>query len=247
MQLIEPFLILFIAHLVGDFVFQTEQMALKKAHVLSWLFLHAFELGLITWLLCWSAAVWKVVLVVFLTHVVFDWIKPRLKGDPIYWYIVDQTAHIIVLWLCAWWIVHKTTMFSMPLTQWIAFKWQACIAAYLLVGRPLTIGIGLFLKPWQNELANPSSNNNGNEPITGLTQSSEWIGYFERVFTLTCSLIGQYILIAGLMITKGIFRIGELSKSDQRKRTDYVIVGTFASITLAMIVGVLTHFVISLQ
>ena len=52
MNLLEPFLALFIAHLIGDFVLQTEQMALKKGRVLSWLMLHALELGLITWLLC---------------------------------------------------------------------------------------------------------------------------------------------------------------------------------------------------
>ncbi len=239
---VEPFVVLLIAHLVGDFVLQTEQMALKKGFVLGWLFLHALELGLITWLLCWSVAAWPVVVVVFLTHLIFDWIKPRLKGHPLRWYLVDQIAHLITLWFCAQWMVAHIDLQDMPLSTLLSFHTQVLIAAYLLVGRPLTIGMGLFLKPWLAELVKGSTEAEGGA-MTGLTRSSEWIGNIERFFVLTAILGDMEILVAALLLTKAILRFKEISHGCSRKRVDYILIGTFGSVALATAVGVLAQFV----
>ncbi|MCC7518092.1 MAG: DUF3307 domain-containing protein [Verrucomicrobiae bacterium] len=248
MQLIEPFLALFIAHLIGDFVLQTESMALKKGHVFGWLVLHALELGLITWLLCWRFEVWPVVVVVFLTHLIFDWIKPRLKGHPLQWYVVDQLAHVFTLFLCAIWMMNKLPLTSMPLSSVISPAVQVLLAAYLMILRPLTIGMGLFLKPWQDELqhANGNANSGPEGPITGLTRSSEWIGNLERFFVLTAVLVQQEWLVVGVLIAKAILRAPELFKTDQRRRADYIILGTFGSVGLAFAVGMLANFALGI-
>ncbi|MBI4027574.1 MAG: DUF3307 domain-containing protein, partial [Verrucomicrobia bacterium] len=216
---IQPFLILLIAHLIGDFVLQTEQMALKKGHVLAWLILHASELGLITWLLCWSVKSWivPVVVVVFVTHVIFDWAKAQLKGNPLRWYIVDQSGHVLTLWICALWIVENADISSMPLTQWLPEKVQAMIAAYILAARPLTIGMGLFLRPWQEEILKANGNGSKDCPVTGLTRSGEWIGNLERFLVLTCIFAGQYVLVGATLIAKAVMRHSETSRPDQRK------------------------------
>ncbi len=254
---VEPFLVIFIAHLIGDFVLQTEQMALKKPHVFGWLLWHSFQLGAITWLCCWtsSSPVIGVVLIVFFTHLVFDWVKPRLPGSPLGWYIMDQLAHTIVLWVCAAWMAEKMAMSSMPLTNLLGLnqghsfglKAQIIISAYLLVGRPLTVGLGLFLKPWQDELLKTKTDNSGADcATTGLTRSGEWIGNIERFFVLTCVLVGQYMLVGALLIAKAIMRYGEVSQVGQRKRGDYVIIGTLGSFALAIIVGLLAHLTVNL-
>jgi hypothetical protein len=246
-HLLEPFLALFIAHLIGDFVLQTEQMALKKGHVLGWLMLHALELGLITWLLCWRFDVYPVVIVVFLTHLVFDWIKPRLKGHPLQWYVVDQLAHVFTLYLCAIWMVRHLPVMSMPLSNVLSPSAQVLVAAYLMVLRPLTIGMGLFLKPWQEELGrgNGGASPSGEGPITGLTRSSEWIGNLERFFVLTAVVAQQEYLVAGLLIAKSIMRAPELLKSEHRRRADYIIIGTFGSVGMAFAVGVLANLALA--
>lgn len=246
MHLLEPFLILFIAHLIGDFVLQTEQMALRKGHVLGWLMLHALELGLITWLLCWSFEAWPVVVVVFLTHLIFDWIKPRLKGHPLQWYVVDQLAHVFTLLLCSLWMVKQMPFVTMPLSNLLPTSVQVLIAAYLTILRPLTIGMGLFLKPWQDEIVRANGDAASEGSITGLTRSSEWIGNLERFFVLTAVVAQQEYLVAGLLIAKAVMRVPELLKGERRRRADYIIIGTFGSIGLAFAVGVLANAALAL-
>lgn len=241
---IEPFLALFLAHLVGDFVLQTEQMALKKGHVFGWLILHALELGLLTWVFCWRFDAWPVVVVVFLTHLIFDWIKPRLRGHPLKWYAVDQIAHVVTLGFCALWMAKSLPLAAMPLSALISPNTQVIFAAYLMVLRPLTIGMGLFLKPWLDELAvaNGGTPAGAEGPITGLTRSSEWIGNLERFFVLTAVLAQLEYLVAGLLVAKAIMRAPELFRSEQRRRADYIILGTFGSVGLAFAVGILANF-----
>ena len=238
-DLIEPFLILFIAHLIGDFVLQTEQMALKKGYQLPWLAYHATQVGLITCLLCWSWNALPVVAVVFLTHLVFDAIKPHLPGSPLKWYIWDQIGHIVTLLFCAHWMVAYFRIQSMPLTAYIPLDMQVIIAAYLFVARPLTVSVGLFLRPWQEDMLKVNGDDSDASELTGLNRSGEWIGNLERFFALTCVLAEQYMPIAGLLIAKAIMRFGEISQPKQRKKGDYVILGTFASVGLATAVGLI--------
>ncbi len=240
----EPFIVLLVAHLIGDFILQTEKMALQKGHVLCWLILHATELGVITWLLCWSWTAWPVVLIVFLTHVVFDWVKARLKGHPLKWYIIDQLGHLLTLWLCAMWMAHQLQFEEMPITKYIPMSILVLFAAYLFVSRPLTIGMGLFLRPWQEELLKAKATEDVGT-VTGLTRSGEWIGNLERFFVLTCVLVNQYMLVGFLVLAKAMIRYGEVSSPAQRKRADYVILGTFGSIGLAVAVGVLTRIALN--
>ncbi len=244
MSPIEPFVVLLAAHLIGDFVLQTEQMALKKARVLSWLMLHATELGAITWVLCWTRAAWPVVVIVFLTHVVFDWVKPRMPGSVLLWYIVDQAAHVLVLWLSAVWLTKNMDVYmtNMPLTQWVPYNFQVLFVAFLAVSRPVTIGMGLFLKPWHQEILQLKDVDPEHAPVTGLTRSGAWIGNLERFFVVTCVLVGQPILVGFLLVAKGVMRFGETSHLEHRKRGDYAIIGTVGSVWLAIAVGYLARY-----
>jgi len=240
MQLTDAFFPLFVAHLIGDFILQTEQMALKKGSHWRWLVRHATELGVITLICCWTLKVWPVAIVVFLTHVIFDWIKPRLPGSPLRWYLADQAAHVVILLFCARWIRDESGMLQMPLAPYVPLPVQAIIAAYIVVARPLTVTIGLFLKPWRDEVLKVNGNGPANDSITGLTRSGEWVGNFERFLVLTCVLVGQYSLIGAILVTKAIMRFGDISRSQQRRRADYAIIGTLASVGLAVAVGLLT-------
>lgn len=240
MSPIEPFLVLLLAHLIGDFIFQTEQMALKKAHVSGWLLLHASQLALITWVLCWNLECWPVIVAVFATHMIFDWSKPRMPGDQLYWYIIDQAGHIFVIWVGAVWMTHAMPFNAMPITAMVPIPILAIFCAYILVARPITIGLGLFLKPWQQEILKDSSQGSGC-PVTGLTKSGEWIGNLERFITLTAVLAGQYIVVAGVLVAKAMMRFGEISRSVSRKRSDYILIGTLGSMGLAIVVGLLAR------
>lgn len=242
---IEVFLPLFIAHLIGDFLLQTERMSYQKAHRLGWLALHATIVAAITWILCWKGtAVLPVVIVVFLTHLVFDATKFRMPGSPLRWYLYDQIGHVVVLIFCTYWLVKYFRISSMPLAEYIPLNFQAGIAAYMLVFRPVTFGIGLFLKPWMEEVMKINGNAANGSPTTGLSRSGEWIGNLERGIALSCVLAEQYTLVCALIIGKAILRMGDTSKPENRKRADYFIIGTLASIGAAVLIGLFTRWVI---
>lgn len=73
----------------------------------------------------------------------------------------------------------------------------------------------------------------GKEPAN----AGKWIGYFERILILTFILTGTTEGIGFLLAAKSIFRFGELSKAQEIKTTEYVLIGTLASFTIAIIIG----------
>ena len=77
-------------------------------------------------------------------------------------------------------------------------------------------------------------------------QSGEWIGILERFIVLTAVLARQYNLIGALLIAKALMRYGEVSQVGQRKRADYVVIGTLGSVGAAFFVGLLACLVINL-
>jgi hypothetical protein len=242
---IEVFMPLFLAHLVGDFLLQTERMSLQKAHRLAWLSLHATIVGSITWVLCWRKDAWPVAIVVFLTHLLFDAWKARLPGSPLRWYLWDQICHMAVLLFCAYCMIHYFSISHMPLADWLPLNIQVVIAAYLLTFRPITFGMGLFLRPWRDEVAKINGNGGDSTPLTGLSRSGEWIGNLERCIVLSCILADQFMLVAALLIAKAILRMGDSSRNDCRKRADYFIIGSLASVGSAILIGLLTRWVIA--
>lgn len=102
------------------------------------------------------------------------------------------------------------------------------ITAYILMLRPSSIFLSLFLRKWA-----PTSSNTESLPNAG-----QWIGYIERVLILTFILIGCFEGIGFLLAAKSVFRFGEMSKAKDIRSTEYMLIGTFASFAIATLTGV---------
>lgn len=120
-----------LGHLVGDYLFQTKRMALKKAENtlegLTLCFVHCFIYTASVCLFLWTLNPLLIVLV-FITHFVFDgfslgskWMK-LIKSRDIFaaycskeeyheidlafsclvYAVTDNTFHLIILWLVTW-------------------------------------------------------------------------------------------------------------------------------------------------
>ena len=59
----------------------------------------------------------------------------------------------------------------------------------------------------------------------------------ERVLILTFIFVGYSEGIGFLLAAKSIFRFGDLQKSSELKLTEYVLIGTFLSFAIAIMVG----------
>lgn len=77
-----------------------------------------------------------------------------------------------------------------------------------------------------------------------LPKAGRWIGYFERILVMTFILLGSYEAIGFLMAAKSIFRFGDLKDNKEIRMTEYVLVGTLMSFTIAVIIALGTKMLI---
>jgi hypothetical protein len=110
------------------------------------------------------------------------------------------------------------------------------ISGYVVLLKPAGWAMDRLTASWQKDLQQHLGQ--------GLPRAGYWIGCLERALVLTFALLGQYQAIGFLIAAKSILRFGEVSgsKPENRKMSEYVIIGTFASLLMAILVsvGVLT-------
>jgi len=98
----------------------------------------------------------------------------------------------------------------------------------------------MLLKPFQKQL-NKKFRPNSLQPVTGLKNGGRIIGYLERMLIFVFILSGQFAGVGFLVTAKSIFRFGELKDSENRKQAEYIIIGTFTSFLLAIVVSMVVQ------
>jgi hypothetical protein len=78
-------------------------------------------------------------------------------------------------------------------------------------------------------------------PERGLKRAGATTGVLARMLVLTLVLLGQYASIALIFTAKSIARFEELK---DREFAEYYLIGTLSSILFAMLVGILTTWVL---
>lgn len=224
---------LLFAHLLSDFFFQSDticdgkQGKTKKKYVYQ--LLHSSIHASMAYLFVADWSNWMIPLVIFISHILMDCIKVKYMKKDVASFFIDQLVHIaviVVLWLS---LFDHEGYFCQELfkTEWDSLNIWAVVIAYLSVLKPTSVFLSLFIKKWT-----PSETVGKSLPNAG-----KWIGYFERILILTFVLIGNAEGIGFLLAAKSIFRFGELSKAQEIKTTEYVLIGTFASFTIAILIG----------
>ena len=146
-------------------------------------------------------------------------------------FLADQFLHIAII-VVLWFSLYGEGIEISHINAFCSAKVWLAVMAYMLMLRPSSILLGLFLKQWV-----PSSSNSQSLPKAG-----QWIGYIERVLILTFVLVGSFEGVGFLLAAKSVFRFGELNKSKEIQTTEYVLIGTFASFTIAILTGIaITH------
>ena len=105
--------------------------------------------------------------------------------------------------------------------------WKIAVA-YILVLKPTSIVLSLFFKRWSSFKFKRSQS---------LKDAGGWIGYIERVLILTFIITNNITAIGFLLAAKSVFRFGDLNGSKNVKKTEYVLIGTLASFSIATIIG----------
>jgi hypothetical protein len=219
---------LIIAHLLTDFVFQSNSWVNQRVEN-GWhsryLYFHGVIAGILAYLFSglWSL-IW-IPIVIAATHIVIDGIKAKYE-DNIQVIVLDQLGHfavILAIWL---WIINPgiEDMAVLEQTFLPGIKIWVIVAAYLIIIWPSSVLISKLTEKWRKDV-----NDTG-----GLENAGRWIGRLERFLILTLVLLKQYEAIGLLVAAKSIFRF-----SESRNVGEYILIGTLISFTIAIIVGLI--------
>jgi len=234
---------LFLAHILTDFVFQPDKWVEKKNNsgiigIHFWI--HSFLAGFLTYLLLQQWHRFFIPLFIMIFHGLIDYGKILLvrkygEENKRKYFITDQTLHLITL-LIAWLYLIDGFDKIIPFLQYLGTDKTiiAVITAIVFLIWPAGIAIGKFTEPFRQQINTSDS----------LEKAGLYIGVFERLLVFIFILYSQYAAIGFLIAAKSILRIsdkypGNPERNDSRKKTEYILIGTLISFTIAILTGIL--------
>lgn len=241
----ETFLVLLTAHLLADFIFQTDAMVARKREPLFALAHVAVVMGMTGLLL--GTLNWPIIIITGITHAVFDLIKASLFPKSLIAFVLDQAAHIgVAIGLAhlypdavaqGWW--PAVDAFFMHETGWQAGWREAALC--VVSGVVVSVHIGGLIIP---KLMTPLTDQIGKADVRGLRDGSLYIGWLERALVMILILINQPTGVGFLITAKSILRFGDAHDSGKRKLAEYIIIGTFLSFGWGMLAALATATVL---
>lgn len=245
---------LVVAHIVGDFYFQTERSCRNKVieqYRGRDMYIHALIIGILSWVAVWSVDAWWLALAIMLIHFVIDCLKSVVSlkldvsriadgglthGQNRRWnlalFTLDQLLHIGV-------IIGLSVLWLNTGKEWTQFDWlQQLTHAHPL--RVYTfIGMLIVLKPANILILNILSlckvSIQERDSTDENFHAGELIGWLERALVLVFVVLSQWTAIGFLVAAKSILRFSEASSG--REKAEYVLTGTLLSLTIAIFIG----------
>lgn len=228
------FLQLLLAHLAGDFFLQPSAWVRQKEER-NWqsplLYLHVFIHFVLILFFRFDLRAWLPALVIAFTHLVIDLIKVNYQrpDNRRSWFFIDQGLHLLVL-------VVATIMLSVPPVDFSFLQKPAFLVVLAGVGfllQPSAVIIRMAISHWApTTLPDERS----------LQNAGKLIGMLERILILIFIMTGRWEGVGFLLGAKSIFRFGDLKGSTDRKLTEYILIGTLISFTMAILTAMLTHY-----
>lgn len=239
------------AHMIAGFLLQRKLLADDKSfhvwHAKSFYF-QSFATALLVYSFSWRWGSWWLLLLVFVSHLIIDGFRAR-SGDGILVFIAGQIIHIAVLILGWLWLIHANYLTVFAFVRAILLNrvtWVLLLAS-LSVLWPTGVLIGRITEPWRREF--------DKELTDGLKKAGLWIGFLERLLIVAFVLLQSYEMIGFLIAAKSILRYGELSSGKDggkknsivQKKTEYILIGTMLSFTVALAIGFCAKWILTLK
>jgi hypothetical protein len=190
--------IMLLAHLLGDYLFQTGYIARWKARSLVGVLAHG---GIVTATTLACAALvdpswWPYALLIGAVHTAIDMIRARLlcTSDPTWelaWYLLDQIAHVATILI---------------VTASDGQSWTELTGTARLLADPRVlfylIGYLLLMHPAWVLLRFTARGIWGPEAAPGLERGEKYGPMVERILIATCVLIGQFHLVPLVLLPR---------------------------------------------
>lgn len=228
---------LFFAHLLGDYVFQTDSLAAWKSRSIWGVIVHGSIVTLFTWLCSTliSPRWWPYALLIGGTHIVIDFGRTQFKkigpGTTLFLFLTDQALHaLVIVWTVRW-------------TGWLApHPAETALGAWLLQDNrlPFLIGYSLLSAPaWVLVYFVVKGTGAENKSLPG-RPGERYVGMIERGLIATFVLLGQYLLVP-LVLTPRLALDGRHYQAET-ERIGYLS-ELLVSAALAVLVGLILRAV----
>lgn len=244
------------AHLLGDFFLQPQWMLKGKRDrqfgSLS-LYVHAAIMGLLSWTVVFRVEFWPYALGLGVSHIIFDGIKNgnfRIRFWP---FVIDQIAHLLVIVSVALWYAAGNVWSQFPFVpKGYAIVAPLGVSIVIFLTRPVNIFIHELFE-WNRTRAKQNAESvkrcaifdfsiDETDKEKRMPNASSWIGAFERVLAFVFVFLGNYQAVGFIMAAKSILRF----KESDGPRAEYVLVGTFVSVTIAVLCALLLKMLVGL-
>lgn len=221
------------AHLTGDFLLQSDRMCIDKFSNNSKakykaLVLHALVQAAMAYIFVAQWNCWIVPVVIGVSHFAIDLVKTMSKRTDLISFVWDQLAHLCII-IGLWWLAFARMSQLEIADEIFSTNFWLIATAYIAVLAPTSILIMFFIE-FEKWMPSEASSQ-------GLPNAGKWIGYLERILILSFIFTDNIEGIGFLLAAKSVFRFGELNKAKDIKITEYVLIGTFASFTIAILIG----------
>lgn len=227
---------LFLAHFIGDFVLQPKKWVDDKFQNKinsPKIYLHILIHCALMFILLWDLSLWKLVLSLTFLHLVIDVIKIYFHNENhcTKWFFIDQFLHFISI-LVVFYIFIKP---DWNLIENIDDRFWILTTFIIFITSASSIMIRIIMQKWTNEI---KSNDDS------LSNAGTYIGILERLFIFVFVLTGNWASIGFLLTAKSVFRFGDLRDAQDRKLTEYMLVGTLLSFGIALLSALLYQWII---
>jgi uncharacterized protein DUF3307 len=242
------FLAIYLAHLLADFVFQTNRLvAAKKLGKWRSYLIHgathyfttivivtAMNPALVT---KWTFE--RVVVALCLVHLLLDWAKVALANvgwipDSVWSFVGDQAAHLVTVAGTALLIARPPWQSAAPYLQKIRLE-QDKILLVAVIYVVVIFGGGYFVRFLIQPLW-PDTSGESAQAHDEVVNAGLYIGWLERFLALTAVFLQSPGAVGLIFAAKSIARYPEL-KSPGRF-AEYFLIGTLLSISIAIIGGI---------
>tara|TARA_R110000868_G_scaffold210518_1_gene460574 strand:- start:8470 stop:9186 length:717 start_codon:yes stop_codon:yes gene_type:complete len=233
------FIKLILAHFLGDFLFQPEKWVIHKEehkHKSKFLYWHILvHFGSLLLVLQVNFKYWLGVLIIVISHYLIDVIKLHLKSklNSRILFVLDQLAHIIIIAI----VVNIYEPYQLQIQTLYSPEILLLITNIIGVTIVSSIIMKTIISKWSLE-------ENSNQE--SLPNAGAYIGMLERLFIFVFIVVQYWEGIGFLLAAKSVFRFSDLSKSKDRKLTEYILIGTLISFGLAFLFGIEYVFVLEL-
>jgi len=216
-----------LAHLMGDFLFQPDSWIAhkkKKKYQSKYLYWHiAIHTGLLVLALQFDFSYWLGMLFIIISHYCIDLAKLHWdkKINARFLFFADQLLHFgVIFGVVQYYQPFKIDIASLYTTQSLLL-----ITALLITTYVSSVIIKMLMSKWKFKDASKN-------------QAGKYIGILERLFIFFFIVFNYWQGIGFLLAAKSIFRFGDLTKTEDRNLTEYILIGTLLSFGIAIATAV---------